>query len=40
MRRLVLFLEEVSAKAAFEGLLPRLLPEGIPLCREKTGKWG
>ena len=29
MRRLVLFLEEVSAKAAFEGLLPRLLPEDI-----------
>jgi hypothetical protein len=29
MKRLVLFLEEASAKAAFEGLLPRVLPEGV-----------
>lgn len=29
MRQLVLFLEEASAKAAFEGLLPRLLPKDV-----------
>lgn len=29
MRQLVLFLEEASAKAAFEGLLPRFLPEDV-----------
>lgn len=29
MMQLVLFLEEASAKAAFEGLLPRLLPEDV-----------
>jgi hypothetical protein len=29
MRYLVLFLEEASAKAAFEGLLPRFLPEDV-----------
>lgn len=29
MRHLVLFLEEASAKAAFEGLLPRVLPDDV-----------
>jgi hypothetical protein len=29
MKHLVLFLEEASAKAAFEGLLPRFLPEDV-----------
>lgn len=29
MKQLVLFLEEASAKAAFEGLLPRVLPEDV-----------
>lgn len=29
MKQLVLFLEEASAKAALEGLLPRLLPEEL-----------
>jgi len=31
MRQLVLFLEERSAKVAFEGLLPRLLPNDVTL---------
>lgn len=29
MKQLVLFLEEASAKAAFEGLLPRVLPDNV-----------
>ena len=29
MKQLVLFLEETSAKAAFEGLLPRLIPREV-----------
>ncbi len=29
MKKLVLFLEEASAKAAFQGLLPRILPEDV-----------
>lgn len=29
MKQLVLFLEEASAKAAFEGLLPRVLPQDV-----------
>jgi hypothetical protein len=29
MKQLVLFLEEASAKAAFEGLLPRVVPEDV-----------
>ena len=32
MKQLVLFLEEASAKAALEGLLPRLLPEELLVC--------
>lgn len=29
MKQLVLFLEEASAKAAFEGLLPRVVPDDV-----------